>query len=182
MLAFILQRVMQALIVMLVISVLVFVGVYAIGNPIDVVLSPDAPQDIRLATIAAYGFDQPLWKQYLSFLRRLAQADFGRSFIYNVPVLSLILSRLPATLEITLAVVIGATLLGVPLGMYAGYKPDGALAKTIMAVSVLGFSVPTFWIGLGNAVDASHFFASQYARPMRHAPRYAECSGHRRAI
>jgi hypothetical protein len=103
MLAFILQRVMQALIVMLVISVLVFVGVYAIGNPIDVVLSPDAPQDIRLATIAAYGFDQPLWKQYLSFLRRLAQADFGRSFIYNVPVLSLILSRLPATLEITRA-------------------------------------------------------------------------------
>lgn len=148
MLAFILQRVMQALIVMLVISVLVFVGVYAIGNPIDVVLSPDAPQDIRLATIAAYGFDQPLWKQYFAFLRRLAQADFGRSFIYNVPVLSLILARLPATLEITLAAVLGATLLGVPLGMYAGYKPDGALAKTIMAVSVLGFSVPTFWIGL----------------------------------
>ncbi|CAN1488915.1 DppB ABC-type dipeptide/oligopeptide/nickel transport systems, permease components [Rhabdaerophilaceae bacterium] len=148
MLAFILQRVVQALIVMLVISILVFIGVFAIGNPIDVVLSPDAPQDIRLATIAAYGFDQPLWRQYLAFLGRLAQADFGRSFIYNVPVLSLILSRLPATLEITLAAVLGATVLGVPLGIYAGYKPDGALAKTIMAVSVLGFSVPTFWIGL----------------------------------
>jgi peptide/nickel transport system permease protein len=148
MLAFILQRVMQAAIVMLIISALVFIGVFAIGNPIDVVLSPDATQDIRAATIAAYGFDQPLWKQYLSFLGRLAAGDFGRSFIYNVPVLDLILSRLPATLEITLAAVIGATLLGVPLGLYAGYKPDSALSRIIMAVSVLGFSVPTFWIGL----------------------------------
>jgi peptide/nickel transport system permease protein len=65
-----------------------------------------------------------------------------------MPVLQLILSRLPATLELTLAAVIGATLIGVPLGMYAGYRPDGIPAKTIMAVSVLGFSVPTFWIGL----------------------------------
>ena len=65
-----------------------------------------------------------------------------------MPVLGLILSRLPATLEITLAAVMGATLLGVPLGMYAGYAPESRVAKAIMAISVLGFSVPTFWIGL----------------------------------
>ena len=82
------------------------------------------------------------------FCERLATGDFGRSFVYNTPVLGLILSRLPATLEITLAAVIGATLLGVPLGMYAGYRPDSVVAKSIMALSVLGFSVPTFWIGL----------------------------------
>jgi len=147
-LAFVIQRLLQALVVMLVISALVFAGVYAVGNPIDVMISPDATQQIREQAIRAYGFDQPLWVQYFTFLKRLVMGDFGRSFVYNTPVLGLILSRLPATLEITLAAVIGATLLGIPLGMYAGYRPGSPLAKSIMAFSVLGFSVPTFWIGL----------------------------------
>ena len=148
MLAYTLQRLMQAFVVMLVISALVFIGVYAVGNPIDVMISPDVTQQIREQTIKAYGFDQPLWRQYLTFIQKLATGDFGRSFVYNMPVLDLITSRLPATLEITLAAVIGATLIGVPLGMYAGYAPDTLLSKIVMAVSVLGFSVPTFWIGL----------------------------------
>ena len=148
MLAFVIQRLLQAVAVMMVISVMVFVGVYAVGNPIDVMIAPDVTQEIRQATIRAYGFDQPLWKQYGIFLGRLVNGDFGRSFVYNMPVLGLIGSRMPATLEITLAAVMGAALLGVPLGMYAGYAPDSKVAKTIMAVSVLGFSVPTFWIGL----------------------------------
>lgn len=148
MLGFVIQRFLQAIVVMLVISLLVFAGVYAIGNPIDVLISPDATQQIREATIKAYGLDQPLWRQYFDFLGRLFAGDFGRSFIFNMPVLQLIFSRLPATLELTLVAVIVATLIGVPLGMYAGYKPDSAASKLIMAVSVLGFSVPTFWIGL----------------------------------
>lgn len=145
---FIIQRLLQAMVVMLVISALVFLGVHAIGNPIDVLISPDATQDIRLAAIKAYGFDQPLWRQYILFLGRLLQGDFGRSFIFNMPVLPLIFSRLPATLELAMASVIGATLLAVPMGIYAGYRPDSVSARLIMAVSILGFSVPTFWIGL----------------------------------
>ena len=118
MLGFVIQRLLQALVVMMVISILVFCGVYAVGNPIDVLISPDATQQIREATIKAYGLDQPLWRQYLDFLRRLMAGDFGRSFIFNMPVLQLIFSRLPATLELTLVAVLGATLLGIPLGMY----------------------------------------------------------------
>lgn len=148
MLGFVIQRLLQALVVMLAISMLVFAGVYAVGNPIDVLLSPDATQQIREQTIKAYGLDQPLWRQYGAFLGRLLAGDFGRSFIFNMPVLDLIFSRLPATLELTIVAVMGATLLGVPLGMYAGYKPDSPWSKAIMAFSVLGFSVPTFWIGL----------------------------------
>jgi peptide/nickel transport system permease protein len=148
MLTHVVERLAQALVVMLVMSVLVFVGVYAIGNPIDVLIGPDVSQDIRLDTIRRYGLDQPLWRQYAVFLGRVLHGDFGRSFVFGMPVLDLILSRLPATLELTLAAVCGATLIGVPAGIYAGYKPDSALAKLIMAVSILGFSVPTFWIGL----------------------------------
>jgi peptide/nickel transport system permease protein len=148
MLGFVIQRLIQAFIVMLAISALVFVGVYAIGNPIDVLISPDATQQIREQTIKAYGLDQPLWQQYLTFLGRLTNGDFGRSFVFNMPVLTLIFSRLPATLELTLAAVLGATLIGVPLGMYAGYRPDSPVAKAVMAFSIIGFSVPTFWIGL----------------------------------
>jgi peptide/nickel transport system permease protein len=148
MLGFMIQRLLQALVVMLVISALVFVGVYAVGNPIDVLISPDATQQIREAAIKAYGLDQPLWKQYLDFLGRLIRGDFGRSFLYNMPVLDLIGSRIPATLELTLVAVLGATLLGVPLGMYAGYRPESVASRLIMSISILGFSVPTFWIGL----------------------------------
>jgi peptide/nickel transport system permease protein len=148
MLGFVIQRLLQAFIVMMVISFLVFLGVYAIGNPIDVLISPDADQRIREMVIRQYGLDLPLWQQYLGFLKRLIVGDFGRSFVFNMPVLELILSRLPATLELTLAAVLGATLLGVPLGMYAGYKPDGLASRLIMGFSILGFSVPTFWVGL----------------------------------
>ncbi len=145
---FIIQRLLQAVLVMIVTSMLVFAGVYSIGNPIDVMISPDVTQDIRAQTIAAYGFDRPLWEQYALFVKRFFQGDFGSSFVYNIPVIQLIFSRLPATLELALLSVLFATLLGVPLGMYAGYWPDRLSSKLIMGLSILGFSVPTFWIGL----------------------------------
>jgi len=145
---FIIQRLLQAVVVMLVMSVIVFVGVYAVGNPMDILIPLEATQDVRAAIIARYGLDLPLWEQYFVFLANVVRGDFGRSFIYSMPVLDLIFSRLPATLELTIVAVMGATLIGVPLGVYAGYRPDGVLAKTIMGVSILGFSVPTFWVGL----------------------------------
>ena len=148
MLGFVIGRLLQALVVMLAISALVFVGVYAVGNPIDVLIGPDVTQEIRAQTIARYGLDQPLWQQYLVFLGRLVRGDLGHSFVFNMPVLDLVLSRLPATLELTLVAVLGATLLGVPIGMLAGYRPEHPLSRLAMGVSVLGFSVPTFWIGL----------------------------------
>jgi len=148
MLGFIIQRVIQAAVIMSVMSVIVFFGVYAIGNPVDIVIPPDATEEIRQAAIARLGLDRPLWEQYAIFVTNLLRGDFGRSFVYNIPVLELIGGRLPATLELVLISVISATVLGVSLGIYAGYRPDSPLAKTIMAVSVLGFSVPSFWVGL----------------------------------
>jgi len=145
---FVLQRLLQAILVVFAMSMIVFLGVYAIGNPIDVLIDPGADQATRAALIAQYGLDQPLWRQYASFLGGVSTGDLGRSLIYNVPVVDLIFSRLPATLELVMVSVAIATLIGVPAGIYAGYRPDAIPAKAIMAFSVLGFSVPTFWIGM----------------------------------
>lgn len=148
MLGFLLQRLMQAVAVVFAMSVIVFVGVYAIGNPIDVLIDPGATQEIRQQLIERYGLDQPLWRQYFAFLGNVAEGDLGRSMVYNVPVTDLVFSRLPATLELVLVSVTIATLVGIPAGLWAGYRPGSAGAKAIMALSVLGFSVPTFWIGM----------------------------------
>ncbi|MEM9222212.1 MAG: ABC transporter permease, partial [Pseudomonadota bacterium] len=145
---FLLQRLMQAVLIMAVMSVIVFTGIYAIGNPLEVLLPPEATQDVRERVIQRFGLDKPLWEQYGLYIYNLFQGDLGRSYIYNEPVLELIFSRLPATLELVLTAVIGALVIGVPLGMWAGYRPDAVSSRVIMAVSILGFSVPTFWIGL----------------------------------
>ncbi|MEM6849562.1 MAG: ABC transporter permease [Pseudomonadota bacterium] len=145
---FLIQRLLQAIVIMAVMSVIVFAGVYAIGNPLEVLLPPEAPQDIRDAVIKRFGLDRPLWEQYGLYIYNLFQGDLGRSYIYNEPVLQLIFGRLPATIELVLTSVIGALVIGVPLGIWAGYRPNAFSSRAIMAVSILGFSVPTFWIGL----------------------------------
>jgi peptide/nickel transport system permease protein len=148
MLAFVIQRLMQAAVVMLAMSVIVYLGIFAIGNPIEVLIPPNADQEIRARLIREYGLDQPFWRQYLGFLGNLLDGDFGRSFVYNTSPIALILHHLPATLELAITAVLIGTLLGIPLGMYAGYRPHAAGARIVMGVSILGFSVPTFWVGL----------------------------------
>lgn len=148
MLRFVAHRLMQAVLVMLGMSILVFAGVHAVGNPVDVMIGPDATQEMRAELIVRYGFDQPLYRQYFAFLGRVLHGDLGTSMVFNRPVAELILSRLPATLELTLLAVGGAALFGIPLGMFAGYKPQNPVARLVMAASIVGFSVPTFWVGL----------------------------------
>jgi peptide/nickel transport system permease protein len=126
----------------------VFIGVHVIGNPVDILISPEADQAERARVIAALGLDQPLWKQYLLFLVDALHGDLGRSFVFNEPALRLIAERMPATMELAVTAVLMSVILGIPLGLYAGLYPEGAMARTIMAGSILGFSLPTFWVGL----------------------------------
>lgn len=148
MLIFLIRRLLQSVLVLLVMSLLVFAGVYAIGNPVDILISPDANQAERARIIAAFGLDQPLWRQYLLFLQNAAAGNLGRSFAFSTPALALILERFPATMELAVSAMLLSVLLGIPLGLLAGLKPDSLAGKTIMTVSVLGFSLPTFWVGL----------------------------------
>src|SRR6478736_6453015 len=129
-------------------SLLVFVGVYAVGNPIDILINPQADQEDRERAIAALGLDKTLPAQYLSFLSGALHGDLGKSFVHATSALGLILERMPATLELAFAAMLIAIVFGIPLGLWAGLRPNGVAGRTIMAGSILGFSLPTFWVGL----------------------------------
>jgi peptide/nickel transport system permease protein len=145
---FVIRRLMQSVVVLLVMSLLVFVGVFAIGNPIDILVNPQADQAEMERATAALGLDKPLWLQYLIVLGNAFHGDLGRSFVFNQPALQLIMERLPATLELAIAASVLAIVIGIPCGLYAGLKPHSFGGKLITAGSILGFSLPTFWVGL----------------------------------
>ena len=148
MVTFILRRISESFFVLLAMSLLVFAGVYAIGNPVDLLISPEAtPQDIEQVT-KSLGLDKPLWTQYFYFLKQVLKGDLGHSFMFSTPAIDLLLSKMPATMELAIAAMLIASVLGIPLGLIAGLKADSWLGKTIMAVSIFGFSLPTFWVGL----------------------------------
>jgi peptide/nickel transport system permease protein len=148
MLVYVIRRSLQSLVVLVAMSLLVFVGVFAIGNPVDILINPQAEQLERERAIAELGLDRPLHEQYATFIRGALAGDLGRSFVHATPALSLILERMPATLELASVAMLIAVLLGIPLGLWAGLKPDSAGGRAIMAGSILGFSLPTFWVGL----------------------------------
>lgn len=145
---FILRRLAQTLLVLFITSLVVFVGLYQVGDPVEILVNPTADQAEKERAAAALGLDRPMHEQYLSFLKGAASGNLGNSFVYGRPALEVIFERMPATLELAMLAMFIAVALGIPLGLYAGLKPDSKAAKTIMAASVLGFSLPTFWIGL----------------------------------
>jgi peptide/nickel transport system permease protein len=148
MLVYLIRRIGQSLLVVAVMATLVFIAVYAVGNPIDILASPDADAFERAAIARRLGLDRPLYEQFGLFLWNAIHGDLGRSFVYNVPAVEVILQRLPATLELALAGLFLSIVIGIPLGLAAGLKPDSTLGRTIMSGSILGFSLPNFWIGL----------------------------------
>ncbi|EKF40032.1 ABC transporter permease [Nitratireductor indicus C115] len=146
--SYLLSRAFQAVVTLFVMSVLVFVGLYLVGNPVDVLLSPSATPAERLEIIQSFGLDRPVWEQYFLFVSRALTGDLGNSFVFNQPALDLILHRMPATMELAFTALVMALVIGIPLGIRAGLKPEGLISKSIMTFSILGFSLPTFWIGL----------------------------------
>lgn len=148
MLSFLIRRTGQALLVIAVMMVLVFFGVNIIGDPIWMLISPDMDQQAIEATAASLGLDKPIWEQFWHFLKGVARGDLGHSFVHGEPAIALILSRMPATMELALVALLMAIVIGLPLGLYAGLKPEHPASRTIMAGSILGFSLPSFWVGL----------------------------------
>jgi peptide/nickel transport system permease protein len=145
---FVIRRILQSLVVVLVMSLVVFVGVHVVGDPVHILISDEMTREEVERFIHQLGLDRPLYEQYWHFLANAARGDLGNSFIFGEPALKLILQRMPATLELAFAAFLLAIVFGIPLGMYAGLRPESPASRAIMAGSILGFSLPTFWVGL----------------------------------
>ncbi len=145
---FLIRRLMQSVIVLIVMSVIVFTGVFAIGDPVELLIAEDATEeDVALAR-QQMGLDKPIWQQYGIFVGNALSGDLGKSFVFRTPALDLLMQRLPATFELTIVALLMSIGIGVPLGIYAGLYPETLFARGIMAGSILGFSLPSFWVGL----------------------------------
>ena len=145
--AFILRRLLQAVLVVFVVTVVVFFGVSVIGNPVDILVSPDCNQACHEQAVAALVLDKPLYQQYFIFLENALRGRLGTSYVLGAPATDLILQRLPATLELAFSALVLSVVIGIPLGIWAGMSPDSIGGQAIMAGSILGFSLPTFWVG-----------------------------------
>jgi len=141
-------RLGAAALVVLGVCTLVFLLIHLVpGDPVEAMLGEGARPADRAALTAALGLDRPLGEQYLSYLARLARLDLGQSFVYQRPVADLLAERLPATLTLA-AVALGlALLLAVPLGVLAACRRGLALDGAAMGFSLLGSSIPNFWLG-----------------------------------
>jgi peptide/nickel transport system permease protein len=145
---FIIRRLFQSSMVIVAMSLIVFFAVNVIGNPVDILINPEFDQEELERAIKALGLDLPLWQQYLVFIKNALQGDFGKSFVFGQSALKLIIQRVPATLELAFTALIMSIIIGIPLGLFAGLKPESPVSKTIMGGSILGFSLPTFWVGI----------------------------------
>jgi peptide/nickel transport system permease protein len=145
---YVLRRLAQTLLVLFVTSAMVFAGLFVIGDPVEILVNPQADQEERARSAAALGLDKPALEQYFIFLKGTFSGDLGNSFVFGRPAIEIILERMPATLELAFLAMLISVGLGIPLGLYAGLFPDRIFSRTVMAGSILGFSLPTFWVGL----------------------------------
>jgi peptide/nickel transport system permease protein len=148
MVLFLLRRLGQSVLVLWLMSVIVFAGIYLVGDPASMMIPDNVTPEMRGQMMAALGLDKPAAAQYWDFALRALHGDMGKSFSTGLPVSTLIASRMAATMELAVAATLIAIAIGLPLGLVAGRWPDTAAGRVITFLSSLGFSLPTFWLGL----------------------------------
>lgn len=148
MLAFCLQRLAQALLVMLAVGVIAFALFRFVGDPVVFMLGQEATPEDRSRMTHDLGLDQPAWVQYGRFVGRALHGDFGLSLRQLRPVSTLFLERLPATLELSLVAALLALGVGIPMGVYTALRPRTVLTQVFLIVSLIGVSLPSFLIGI----------------------------------
>jgi len=159
MLRYLLGRIIATIPVVVLISLLVFLLIHAApGDPADLLLSDEASAADIAEARRRWGLDQPIYVQYLRFLANIASGDLGTSFKYSDPVLGLIGERLPATIELAMASLLIAILIGIPLGVWAGAKPNSWADNLGSVFGFFGISMPSFWLGIMLILIVSGYF------------------------
>jgi len=143
------QRLAGTIPVLLLISLLVFLLIHAApGDPTLMLLGEETNAAEVARAKERWGLDQPLYVQYVKFLKSAAAGDFGKSFKYAEPVANVIKTRLPATIELAVCAIIIATLLAIPLGVWAGSKPNSWVDNLGTTFGLFGISMPSFWLAI----------------------------------
>ena len=148
MLAFVLRRIAQAVLVMLAVGLIAFSLFRFVGDPVLFMLGQDATPEQRIEVTRALGLDKPFYVQYFTFLGNAVQGEFGLSLRQVQPVSRLISDRLPATLELSFVAAVFALAAGIPMGVYTALRPRSFLTQVLLALSLAGVSLPTFLIGI----------------------------------
>ena len=147
-LLYLVKRLMQMLGVLLAVSLIVFFVMSFTGDPVLLMVPPDATEVEIEEARRDLGLDKPLWVQYGVFMKNVARGDMGRSYIFKQPVGKLIFERMPATFEMVGCAVLLSLLISIPTGVYAAARPNSALSRFFMGGSLLGISLPSFWVGI----------------------------------
>ena len=145
---FLLRRAGHALVVLLVVALLAFVLFRYAGDPLTFLVGPEVPAEERARVRAELGLDDALPVQFLRFVGHVARGQFGISYQLSRPVVEVIAVRLPATLELAFAASVFALGCGIPMGVFAALRPRSTLARVFMLVSLLGISLPSFFLGV----------------------------------
>lgn len=148
MLKYIVKRFVQMIVVLFVVSILVFMLTNFIGDPVDMLVPENATVEQVESARARLGLDKPLPVQYGIFLKDVLHGNFGKSYTYGKPAMGLIMERMPATLELVAIAALLVLIIAIPLGVYAGAYPKRRSSKIIMSGSILGISLPSFWVGM----------------------------------
>ncbi len=148
MILFVLQRLVQAVAVVLVVSFVSFAMFTFVGDPVNNMVGEEAGPDVRAELRTRLGLDDPVVNQFARFIQRSLAGDFGISFRNSVPVTRLVAERLPATLELVFCATVFALVLGIGLGVYTGLRQTGALSRLLQMLSLAGISLPSFVIGI----------------------------------
>lgn len=145
---YIIGRLLWAILVLLVVSILSFLTVHLTGDPTALYLPPEGTEEDYLILRHALGFDRPLYEQYWSFVSKAVRGDFGISLRRRSPTLPLVLKKLPATIQLTLLSMLLAAVIAIPLGVLSAIKKDSLLDTISMIAALSGQCIPTFWLGI----------------------------------
>jgi peptide/nickel transport system permease protein len=156
--SYVLGRLAQSALVLVLVSIVAFALVLLSGDPVAIMLPIHATEQDRLTLQHELGLDQPLPSQYLSFVTRLAAGDLGKSIKFNQPVLPLIVGKLPLTLTLVVAAIAIAVVVGIPLGVLSGARPNGLFDIVASVLALLSVSLPSFWIGLMLILIVADYF------------------------
>ncbi|WP_081161098.1 ABC transporter permease [Ensifer aridi] len=148
MIRFVLVRLLRAVITILAVVTFAFVVLRMSGDPAQVMLGPDVPQDALDAFRRTWGLDQPLWVQYLAYIKSIFTGDFGVSMRDKASALHLVLERVPATLQLTVPALILKLLIGIPAGVYAALHRQSFADRGVIMLAIMGFTIPSFVMGL----------------------------------